>query len=214
MLCNLNTFFTNNMSKTQLRAVSTATSDNPDVKINAMNTRYQGCAQSQCRPTFKPRNTKPQVEEVTSDDEAPSHQKPTNSPYCLGCGTYGHELSECRFTGRVLHIKEWIASLRPDERKKFLKAYAKDRAETHARYKKGLLSRKQLKLKIRQINIDAKHSIPAPSDIVIHEQVVHAINKAKTDDPDLDFGSMDAQYVDFCEPEIDPSSYDSDISLA
>ena len=190
------------MTQTELRAVSTAS---PTVQVNAVNTRSRSTTYDRKKRDEKPRPTKVLVEDVTSDDEG-------ETPKCAGCGVYGHTLKECRFTGRVLHIKEWIAKLRPDERRKFLQEYAKDRKETHEKYKKGLRSRKQLKLKIRQININAKKQ-KSTSGIEVHEQVLSAIDQARKTNPDIDFGTMDKDYVDFHEPELDPASYDSDISL-
>ena len=126
--------------------------------------------------------------------------------FCKACGQYGHALEECRACGKHIHLQQWLERLPDDKRRDFLKQYRANRKKAHENYLSNLNARKSLKKKVRALYFDFQHSLPAMSKEELDINVDSAIRIAKVHTPNLDFGSLDPQYSDLYEPElqIDP----------
>ena len=223
MLKNLPTFFTSHMKEHELIAlgpthnVSTrinAVKDDhdSDIQIHAV-TRSRSTRNGRTPTTPSRRPYRPPPQDVSDDEDNTTSEPPKGNKFCEACGTYGHLEDKCPLAGKVLHIQEWVKQLDPKQRKLFLHNYKKNRIMTHQRYLEGKRARKHLKMRINAIEIEHESHIPLPAPSILNAKVERAIVDARTENPDIDFGSMDLAYRDFKEPEIDMDTFLEDVDL-
>ena len=129
--------------------------------------------------------------------------------------TYGHSADECTKTGAAITIQQFLKTYSPEQRQTIVEAYKQNRKEAHDRYVRAYKKRRQLKQQIRRLEYNHQYDITKKEWKVLDNTASQELDKlriacviaAKTENPDLDFGSLDDNYVDIQEPrlELDPT---------
>ena len=200
-------YLTSHLSQQELMDI---TKPRNGISVKQVITRSQRYRQQhRIGDTVKPRKSNPVlVEDVTEALEDSSTPSPVR---CKACATYGHREDKCPFVGKMIQCSEYVSQLDSSKKKMFLKAYRQNREETHQRYLKSMKARKHLRGRIRKIHMDSQNSIPALDEDEVHLQINSAIRDAHRTDPDIDFGSLDDDYLDVKEPVLD---FDSELDLS
>ena len=175
-------------------SITTNKTDVNDIEVSAVTTRSKRDSQRMPNPYNRSR----QQDNRQREEDQPSRKEPIKkTKHCPACGTYGHTEDTCPVAGKVLHVTEWLERLPSAERREFLKAYKKNRLDTHRRYLEGKRSRKNLKMRINAISINNAE------DHNLDSLICCAIADTRKTSPSLDFGSLDNTYADMSEPELD-----------
>ena len=139
---------------------------------------------------------------------------PPNEKFCNSCITYGHTDAECTKTGAHISIEEYLRQCPKERKQEILRAYRRNRKEAHERYKAAYQRRRDLRKRIRRIehqhhyDLDGTYKDLEPATAAsLDRQRISCIRIAHEQHPDLDFGTLDEDYVDMTEPilNFDPA---------
>ena len=133
---------------------------------------------------------------------------------CIGCWTYGHPVEECTKTGSFIAIDAFLTRCTEQTKREIKAAYRKNCKEAHERYLRAFKRRQELRKKIQRLEFQY-HKEPTSTATQNEQEAmaeldalkISCIHVAHDEDPDLDFGSLDQQYIDTNEPmlKFDPS---------
>ena len=161
------------------------------------------------------------TETKQTNDQNRSNAQPVEKP-CKCCLTYGHDETNCTKTGATISIAQYLRNCSQEKKREILNAYRENRIAAHERYKQAYNKRRQLKKQIRRLEYDhsfdeQKTTWKQLDDAAtqhLQQLRIAAVVKAKEDHPDLDFGSLDLDYADVSEPqlEFDPKTDDLPLS--
>ena len=145
----------------------------------------------------------------TAEDK---NQNDHKEKFCKSCITYGHTDEECTKTGAAISIAQYLQTCSSEKKRQILAAYRENRKAAHTRYLAAYERRKDLKKKIRRIHYDYLLSPRSNTDPQAEQTFemlrVACVKTAQAEHPDLDFGSIDANYDDIEEPvlQFDPTT--------
>ena len=134
--------------------------------------------------------------------------------FCKGCRTYGHEVENCNKTGAQISITQFLDRLPVADAQRIKQAYIDNRKEAHKKYLESYASRRTLRNSISTFAIDlfpTEESMEEPSDAMTtayegirDNLIMHAVRAPV----DIDFGSLDPDYLDPNEPflQFDPEN--------
>ena len=162
-----------------------------NTRSKTANTRYQGNQKSGQNDRTNARNTDQRQNRYSARNDNKS-QSETDLPFvqCTACGGAGHEEPDCRKKLSYLRLSEWVRLLTPAQRKQFASELDRNARATHEKYKKAYKNRQEIRTKINRLNVDGEARVALLS--VFRAQL-----------PDLDFGSLDPDFVDELEPCLD-----------
>ena len=114
---------------------------------------------------------------------------------CGACGQPGHDEEDCRKKLSFVRLSQWLQLLSPAQRKEFSRELDRNARDTHEKYKKAYGNRREIRKKINVLNVNDEARIAMIS--VFRAQL-----------PDIDFGSLDLDFIDDSEPilEYDPET--------
>ena len=175
-------------------------------------------ANDQHESNRKPHRTPVQDQRRTDTDHAQqTDQNKQSETLCIGCWTYGHPVEECTKTGAHIAIDAFLQRCSDQTKKEIKAAYRKNRKEAHERYLRAYKRRQELRKKIRrleyQYNQDS-NGLTNQQDRAAMAELdalkVSCIRVAHDENPDIEFGSLDNNYIDHNEPmlQFDPSVED------
>ena len=130
-------------------------------------------------------------------------------PYkaCPCCGKPGHEECDCRQKGSFVHLSQWYEMLSKSQRQDIIKEMNKNSRATHERYKAAYGKRNAVRKRLNRVHTDfADHD---NLEINIEKEIVLQACRAQI--PDLDFGSLDQEFIDDVEPYLE---FDPDVDSA
>ena len=137
-----------------------------------------------------------------------------NKQFCKGCRTHGHEVENCNKTGSHISITQFLDRLPVADAQRIKQAYIDNRKEAHKKYLESYANRRTLRNNISTFAIDlfpTEESMEEPSDEmttayegVRNTLIMHAVRA----DVDVNFGSLDPDYMDPNEPilQFDPEN--------
>ena len=141
-----------------------------------------------------------QPEKQVTNQEHPKRRVITEDDldtlFCIGCMTYGHDISNCNKTGAAISIDRYLKACTPEKHQQILEAYKANIQEAHKRYLAVYEKRRNLKHQIKRLEYEHLHngstnSEPnATSEANFENLRVACVKKARTAHPDLDFGSL------------------------
>ena len=140
-------------------------------------------------------------------------QQPTED-FCISCMTYGHPDTECTKTGAHISIADYLSRCSRERKQEILRAYRQNRKDAHERYKAAYQRRRDLRKRIRHLEYHHHYDkngqfkdIDPVTAASLDRQRISCIRIAHDQHPDLDFGSLDNDYVDMEEPilNFDPA---------
>ena len=172
------------------------------LSIQRMTTRT-----SPARPSGKPPLARYGPEQPSEDH----NKNPPPAEICPSCMTYGHSADECTKTGAAITIQQFLKTCSPERKKMIVEAYKKNRQEAHERYVRAYKKRRQLKQQIRRLEYDHQYDTTTKEWKVLDDTASQKLDKlriacviaAKSETPDLDFGSLDDNYADIQEPQLE-----------
>jgi hypothetical protein len=125
---------------------------------------------------------------------------------CPCCGKPGHVQCDCRQKGSFVKLSQWYQMLTSAQRNAISAEMDRDARATHEKYKTNYKNRNTVRKRLTRIDVDAT----VYSDIDIEEEKAFVITACRTQMPDLDFGTLDPNFIDDIEPylEFDPENED------
>ena len=159
------------------------------------------------RPTGKPPLAQ-YGKDIT--EKCAESSEPTEAEICPNCMTYGHTAEECTKTGAAITINQFLKTCPPEKKRIILDAYRKNRKEAHEQYLCAYKKRCQLKQQIRCLEYDHQFDtntkewkkLDGPASQALDDLRISCVITAKKETPNLDFGSLDDNYDDLLEPQL------------
>ena len=135
---------------------------------------------------------------------------PPSNKLCKRCMMYGHDVEDCTKTGAAISISQFLCTCSPERKHQILEAYKHNWKEAHKRYVNAYQKQRKLKQQIKHIEYDLQFDKQHHTWKDLSAQELHNLDKmkiacvvdAKKEHPDIDFGSLDANYDDLTEPQI------------
>ena len=158
---------------------------------------------------------KPAKDQRKNDHDYGKQQENKQSDtLCIGCWTYRHPVKECTKTGAHIAIDAFLQRCSDQTKKEIKAVYRKNRKEAHKRYLRAYKRRQELCKKIRRLEYQQTHdstgSVKQQDQAALAELDalrISCIRVAHDENPDIEFGSLDHNYVDNNKPmlQFDPS---------
>ena len=150
-------------------------------------------------------NQQTERRDATQSSDEQIREKP-----CKCCLTYSRDENNCTKTGAAISIAQYLHNCTSEKKREFLKAYRENRIATHERYKQAHHKRHQLNKQIRRLEYNHSFNqtnaewkqLNDTNAQQLQSLRVGAVIAAKKDHPDLDCGSLDSEYADVSEPQL------------